>query len=84
MSVKPVSEGERVLVYKRTYLRPDEFHDDRYQPCLLYTSDLYATSVDYNPRSAESVAFFKMVQNKLHYACLLYTSIFRQTGRYRQ
>ena len=26
------------------------------------------TSVDYNPRSAESVAFFKMVQNKLHYA----------------
>ena len=30
--------------------------------------DIYATSVDYNPRSAESVAFFKMVQNKLHYA----------------
>ena len=24
--------------------------------------------MDYNPRSAESVAFFKMVQNKLHYA----------------
>ena len=30
--------------------------------------DLYAPSVDYNPRSAESIAFFKMVQNKLHYA----------------
>lgn len=30
--------------------------------------DLYATSVDYDPRSSESVAFFKMVQNKLHYA----------------
>lgn len=30
--------------------------------------DLYATSVDYDPNSAESVAFFKMVQNKLHYA----------------
>lgn len=30
--------------------------------------DLYATSADYNPKSAESVAFFKMVQNKLHYA----------------
>lgn len=29
--------------------------------------DLYATSVDYDPRSSESVAFFKMVQNKLHY-----------------
>lgn len=30
--------------------------------------DLYATSADYNPKSAESVAFFKMVQNKFHYA----------------
>ena len=30
--------------------------------------DLYATSIDYNPKSTESVAFFKMVQNKLHYA----------------
>ncbi len=30
--------------------------------------DLYATSVDYNPKSQESIAFFKMVQNKLHYA----------------
>ena len=27
--------------------------------------DLYATSVDYDPNSAESIAFFKMVQNKL-------------------
>lgn len=30
--------------------------------------DLYATSVDYDPRSDESVRFFKIVQNKLHYA----------------
>lgn len=30
--------------------------------------DLYATSVDYNPKSQESVSFFKMIQNKLHYA----------------
>ena len=30
--------------------------------------DLYATSVDYDPNSAESIAFFKMVQSKLHYA----------------
>ena len=30
--------------------------------------DLYATSIDYNPKSRESIAFFKMVQNKLHYA----------------
>lgn len=30
--------------------------------------DLYATSADYNPKSAETIVFFKMVQNKLHYA----------------
>ena len=30
--------------------------------------DLYSTSVDCNPKSTESIAFFKMVQNKLHYA----------------
>ena len=30
--------------------------------------DLYATSLDFDPKSSESVAFFKMVQNKLHYA----------------
>jgi hypothetical protein len=30
--------------------------------------DLYATSVDYDPNSDESVLFFKTVQNKLHFA----------------
>ncbi len=30
--------------------------------------DLYATSLDFDPESSESIAFFKMVQNKLHYA----------------
>ena len=30
--------------------------------------DLYATSVDYDPRAPESGAFFKIVQNKMHYA----------------
>jgi len=30
--------------------------------------DLYATSVDYDPRTAESREFFKIVQNKIHYA----------------
>lgn len=30
--------------------------------------DLYATSVDYDPKSNESIEFFKIVQNKLHYA----------------
>ena len=30
--------------------------------------DLYATSVDYDPRTPESREFFKIVQNKIHYA----------------
>jgi len=30
--------------------------------------DLYATSVDYDPRTPESQAFFKAVQNKIHFA----------------
>ncbi|MDR1581154.1 MAG: virulence RhuM family protein [Synergistaceae bacterium] len=30
--------------------------------------DLYATSVDYDPRTPESVRFFKIMQNKIHYA----------------
>lgn len=37
--------------------------------------DLYATSVGYDPRSVESVAFFKMVQNKLHYAAHGHTAV---------
>ncbi len=30
--------------------------------------DIYATSIDYNPRALESVEFFKIVQNKMHFA----------------
>lgn len=30
--------------------------------------DIYATSIDYDPRASESVAFFKIVQNKMHFA----------------
>jgi hypothetical protein len=30
--------------------------------------DLYATATDYDPKSPESTTFFKIVQNKLHYA----------------
>lgn len=48
----------------------DRIRDIRSSEKVLYRQvlDLYATSIDYNPNSAESVAFFKMVQNKLHYA----------------
>jgi len=30
--------------------------------------DIYATSIDYEPKADESAAFFKKVQNKIHYA----------------
>lgn len=30
--------------------------------------DLYATSIDYDPKAEQSIKFFKIVQNKLHYA----------------
>ena len=36
--------------------------------------DLYMTSFDYNPKSSESIAFFKMVQNKLHYVAYGHTA----------
>lgn len=48
----------------------ERIRDIRSSEKVLYRQvlDLYATSADYDPKSAESVAFFKMVQNKLHYA----------------
>ncbi|GHT92989.1 toxin Fic [Alphaproteobacteria bacterium] len=30
--------------------------------------DIYATSVDYSPQASETLAFFKIVQNKMHFA----------------
>ena len=30
--------------------------------------EIYATSIDYNPKAEESITFFKKVQNKIHYA----------------
>jgi hypothetical protein len=48
----------------------DRIRDIRSSEKALYRQvlDLYATSVDYNPKSNESITFFKTVQNKLHYA----------------
>ena len=48
----------------------DRIRDIRSSEKVLYRQvlDLYATSVDYNPKSDESIQFFKLVQNKLHYA----------------
>ena len=48
----------------------DRIRDIRSSEKVLYRQvlDLYATSVDYDPKSAESIHFFKIVQNRLHYA----------------
>ena len=48
----------------------DRIRDIRSSEKVLYRQvlDLYATSVDYNPKSSESISFFKAIQNKLHYA----------------
>ena len=44
--------------------------DIRSSEKVLYRQvlDLYATSVDYDAKDEETILFFKMVQNKLHYA----------------
>ena len=48
----------------------DRIRDIRSSEKVLYRQvlDLYATSIDYNPKAPESVRFFKIVQNKLHFA----------------
>lgn len=48
----------------------DRIRDIRSSEKVLYRQvlDLYATSVDYDPKSDASTQFFKTVQNKLHYA----------------
>ena len=48
----------------------DRIRDIRSSEKMLYRQvlDLYATSMDYDPKSEESVRFFQIVQNKLHYA----------------
>ena len=48
----------------------DRIRDIRSSEKVLYRQvlDIYATAVDYDPRSDVSIEFFKIVQNKLHYA----------------
>ena len=48
----------------------DRIRDIRSSEKVMYRQvlDLYATAVDYDPRSEISVEFFKIVQNKLHFA----------------
>ncbi|MDR1182982.1 MAG: virulence RhuM family protein, partial [Bacteroidales bacterium] len=48
----------------------DRIRDIRSSEKVMYRQvlDLYATSVDYDPKSDISIQFFKIVQNKLHFA----------------
>lgn len=55
-----------------TYWREllERIRDIRSSEKVLYRQvlDLYATSIDYDPRAAETFEFFKVVQNRLHFA----------------
>jgi len=48
----------------------DRIRDIRSSEKVMYRQvlELYATAVDYDPKSEDSSIFFKIVQNKLHYA----------------
>lgn len=48
----------------------DRIRDIRSSEKVMYRQvlDLYATSVDYDPHSEISIQFFRIVQNKLHFA----------------
>ena len=48
----------------------DRIRDIRSSEKVMYRQvlDLYATSIDYDPKSEESIKFFKIVQNKFHFA----------------
>ena len=48
----------------------DRIRDIRSSEKVMYRQvlDLFATSLDYDPKAEETINFFKIVQNKLHYA----------------
>ncbi|WNY24725.1 virulence RhuM family protein [Methanolapillus millepedarum] len=48
----------------------DRIRDIRSSEKVFYRQilDIYATSVDYDPKDDKSILFFKTVQNKMHYA----------------
>ena len=48
----------------------DRIRDIRASEKVFYRQvlEIYATSIDYDPKADESIMFFKKVQNKIHYA----------------
>ena len=61
----------------------DRIRDIRSSEKALYRQvlDLYATSIDYDSKSDTSIDFFKVVQNKLHYATNQHTAAETIHGR---
>ena len=54
----------------------ERIRDIRSSERALYRQvlDLYATSIDYDPKQKETFEFFKIVQNKMHYATSKHTA----------
>jgi len=54
----------------------ERIRDIRSSEKALYRQvlDLYATSIDYNPKQPETFEFFKIVQNKMHFAASSHTA----------
>ena len=54
----------------------ERIRDIRSSEKVLYRQvlDLYATSIDYAPSQPETIAFFKIVQNKMHFAAAGHTA----------
>lgn len=48
----------------------DKIRDIRSSEKVLYRQvlDLYATAIDYDPKASQSLKFFQIVQNKIHFA----------------
>ncbi|MBQ9723835.1 MAG: virulence RhuM family protein [Neisseriaceae bacterium] len=65
-------DDERLKNGKNTYFQEliERIRDIRASEKVFYRQilDIYATSVDYDPKSAISIDFFRKVQNKIHYA----------------
>lgn len=69
---------------KKGHMFTDEYFDRQLQLIreirmserMFYqkVTDIYATSVDYDPTASTTKTFFKMVQNKLHYAVHRHTA----------
>ena len=65
-------DDERLKAANSDYWKElfERIRDIRSSEKMLYRQvlELYATAIDYNPTSDESLTFFKIVQNKFHYA----------------